>query len=120
MSLCLILFYFVRWLDKYKKLSPLIKDRGEAPFHIEIQSHPLPPPWAVIPPPCVNCKALLEMLWEKDARSHAVRFCARMLLSFILMQQLLYSSVALSEETDEEEDDEDYTDYSHVSLLLTG
>lgn len=41
-------------------------------------------------------------------------------LCFTLMRQLLYSSVALSEETDEEEDDEDYTDYSHVSLLLTG
>ncbi len=52
------------------------------------------------------------MLWEKDA----VRLCAWKLLCVILMQQLLYSSVALSEE----EDDEDYTDYSHVSQLLTG
>lgn len=120
MSLCLIWFDFVQWLDKYKKLSPLIQDRGKAPFHREIQSQALLQPSAVIPPLCVNRKALLEMLWEKDARSHAVRLCAWMLLCFILMQQLLYSSAALSEETDEEEEDEDYADYSHLSLLLTG
>lgn len=90
MSLCLIWFDSVQWLDKYKKLSLLIKDRGKAPFPREVQSQALLQPSAVIPTLCVNCKALLEMLWEKDARSHAVRLCAWMLLCFILMQQLLY------------------------------